>query len=180
MRHTKKFLWDMLENKEDSAAKSSYCKVVNSAGTQRKFDSANLNGGEGLLLAELEKTRWKVAPQTAASKLAAAGLPVAGRRAGLIYSWKAVFRAEGVDEAIAEIVTRETHPDLFENLLTGAEAAEMMGVKNESTIRKYARNGIIPEIGFVTFGARGVRRFRPLAIAEACERKRREHLKGIV
>lgn len=119
------------------------------------------DGTDGLLLRALTEDRWKVAPQTAKAKLAAADLPVEGRRQNIVYSWPSILRAEGVPQETAKVATRETHPELFDDLLTPEEAAMAIGVKSDATIRKLVLGGKIGPQAFITFGTRGIRRFRP-------------------
>lgn len=118
----------------------------------------------GLLLGELEDQRWHVAPPVARAKLNEAGLPYKGRRAGLIYSWRSILRAEGVDTEIAEKATVQTHPDLYEDLLDTARAALLLGYRDSSSIRKLVGTGQLSEIAYVKFGSRGVYRLRPAAL----------------
>lgn len=132
------------------------------------------DGTDGLLLRSLVEDRWKVAPQTATAKLKAAALPVAGRRQKIVYSWASIFLAEGVPPDIAKIATRRTHPQLFDDLLTPSEAATLIGVQSDATIRKLVLSGKIAADTCITFGARGIRRFRP-ALLEA---QRLERLEG--
>lgn len=118
----------------------------------------------GLPLGKLEDQRWGVSPPLAKAKLHAAGRPYHGRRAGLIYSWSSIFRAEGVDAELAKNATRETHPHLFDDLLDTAAAAALLGFKDASSIRKLIMADELTETAFVRFGARGVYRFRPAAL----------------
>ncbi|MFP1646182.1 hypothetical protein [Pontitalea aquivivens] len=119
----------------------------------------------GLPLGILEDQRWGVSPPVALEKLRAAGLPYEGRRAGLIYSWPSIFRAEGVDAELAKNATRETHPHLFDDLLDTAAAAALLGFRDASSIRKVIIAGEMPDTAFVRFGTRGVYRCRPAALA---------------
>jgi len=125
----------------------------------------------GLTLRELEEKRWSVAAETARAKLGAAGLPVLGRRAGLVYSWRSIFIAEGVAADTAAIATRDSHPALFDDLLDGEAAAARIGAGSPSTVRKLAGSEEIPRDAWVGFGSRGVRRFRP-ALLDAIRLRR--------
>lgn len=124
----------------------------------------------GLPLGTLEEQRWGVSPPVALEKLRAAGLPYEGRRAGLIYSWPSIFRAEGVDAELAKNATRETHPHLFDDLVDTAGAAGLLGFKDASSIRKLIMGDELTEAAFVRFGTRGVYRFRPAALASLRKR----------
>lgn len=114
----------------------------------------------GLTLRDLEDRRWCVSSAIAKAKLLHAGLPYEGRRAGLIYSWASIFRAEGIPEEIAKNTTREDYPDLYSDLLDTSGAAELLGYRDPSSIRKLAGSGNIPETAYIKFGTRGVYRFR--------------------
>jgi hypothetical protein len=115
----------------------------------------------GLKLRELEETRWSVSPQVARAKLIEVGIMVAGRRGGLIYSWRTIFIAEGVEPRLAEIATPQSHPFLFDDLVGERGALEILGLRSGSTLRKRALSGALPQTTWVSFGSRGVRRFRP-------------------
>ena len=125
----------------------------------------------GLHLGKLEDQRWGVSHTVAKAKLCAAGLPYEGRRAGLIYSWPSIFRAEGIEEELAEKATRETHPHLFDNLVDTAGAASLLGFRDASSIRKLITAGELTETAFVRFGTRGVYRFRPATLTALGKRK---------
>lgn len=114
----------------------------------------------GLPLGKLEDQRWRVSPSVAREKLHKVGLPYEGRRAGLIYSWASIFRAEGIDEELAENATRQSHPDLFHDLVGTAEAAVLLGYQDASSIRKLVGASQLPDTAFIQFGSRGVYRFR--------------------
>jgi hypothetical protein len=121
-------------------------------------------GQIGLPLRTLENTRWGVSPPVAQEKLREAGLPYEGRRAGLIYSWTSILRAEGVDAELVKNATKVTHPHLFDDLVDTAAAAAMLGFRDASSIRKLIIAGELTG-SFVRFGARGVYRFRPAVLA---------------
>lgn len=123
-------------------------------------DDIKQHAAIGLTLRDLEDRRWRVSPAVAKEKLLRAGLPYEGRRAGLIYSWASIFRAEGIPEEIAKNTTREDYPDLYGNLLDTSGAAELLGYRDPSSIRKLAGSGNIPETAYIKFGTRGVYRFR--------------------
>jgi hypothetical protein len=125
----------------------------------------------GLPLSILEDLRWGVSPPVAREKLRAAGLPYEGRRAGLLYSWPSIFRAEDVDAELAKNATRETHPYLFDDLVDTAEAAALLGFKDASSIRKLIIAGELREDAFVRFGTRGVYRFRRAALEKLKKKK---------
>jgi hypothetical protein len=114
----------------------------------------------GLPLGKLEDHRWGVSPSVAREKLHKVGLPYKGRRAGLIYSWPSIFRAEGIDGELAENATRQTHPHLFDDLVDTAEAAALLGYQDASSIRKLVGASQLSDTAFVQFGSRGVYRFR--------------------
>ena len=115
----------------------------------------------GLPLGKLEAQRWGVSPPVARAKLQEAGLPYEGRRAGLIYRWASIFRAEGVIAELAETATRHTHAHLFNDLVDTAEAAALLGYRDASSIRKLVISGQLPVTAYIQFGSRGVYRFRP-------------------
>jgi hypothetical protein len=125
----------------------------------------------GLSLRELEERRWHVTPKIAEERVLGAGLPYEGRRAGLIYSWSSIFRAEGIDEQIVRIASREVFPALYDDLLDTSEAAQILGFRDASSIRKLVGLGEIKESGYIKFGARGIYRFRPSAIVALQGRK---------
>lgn len=118
----------------------------------------------GLPLGKLEDQRWGVSPSVAQAKLLEAALPYEGRRAGLIYSWPSILRAEGVDAELAKNATRETHTQLFDDLMDTAAAAAFLGFRDASSIRKLIIAGELTDTAFVRFGTRGVYRFRPTAL----------------
>lgn len=118
----------------------------------------------GLTLQELEERRWSVSPQLARLILLEARLPHEGRRAGLIYSWRSIFRAEGVEDDVAAQATRQTHPELFEDLLDTGAAAAVLGYRDSSSARKLVASGAIPESAYIIFGNRGIYRFRPAGL----------------
>lgn len=117
--------------------------------------------GAGLNQRDLEDRRWNVSPAIAKQRLLEVGLPYEGRRAGLIYSWASIFRAEGMSATFARAATSEDCPDLYDNLLDTSGAAELLGYQASSSIRKLVGSGDIPETAYITFGARGIYRFRP-------------------
>jgi len=118
----------------------------------------------GLTLRELEDDRWCISPVLAKERLHEFGLPYAGRRAGLIYSWASIFRAEGLEPKFAKTVTVEERPDLFDHLLDTSGAAALLGYRDASSIRKLVASGQIGPDGYLIFGRRGVYRFRPGAL----------------
>ena len=118
----------------------------------------------GLKLRELEDERWRVSSLVAKAKLLQFGLPYEGRRAGLIYSWPSIFRAEGIDTNLAKMATRQTHPELFDNLLNTSQAARLLGFQDASSVRKIVIAGRLTDPAFVQFGLRGVYRFRQSAL----------------
>lgn len=118
----------------------------------------------GLTLRELEGGRWCISPALAKERLHEFGLPYEGRRAGLIYSWASIFRAEGLEPEFAKTITVEERPDLFDNLLDTAGAAALLGYQDASSIRKFVASGQIGPRAYLTFGRRGVYRFRPGAL----------------
>ncbi len=118
----------------------------------------------GLTLTELEDRRWAVSPTVACAMLTQARLRYEGRRGGLIYSWTSIFRAEGVADDIARQATRQSHPELFEDLLDTAAAATFLGYRDSSSIRKLVATGDISSADFVKFGTRGIYRFRPAGL----------------
>lgn len=118
----------------------------------------------GLTLRELEDERWCISPVLAKERLHEFGLPYEGRRAGLIYSWSSVFRAEGLEPEFAKTVTAEERPDLFEPLLDTSAAAALLGYRDASSIRKLVASGEIRPDTYLIFGRRGVYRFRPGAL----------------
>lgn len=120
----------------------------------------------GLPLGKLEDQRWGVSPSVAQTKLAKADLPYEGRRAGIIYSWPSIFRAEGIDAELAKTATRETHPHLFEDLVDTAAAAALLGFRDASSIRKLIIAGELTNTAFIRFGSRGVFRFRTAALLD--------------
>jgi len=118
----------------------------------------------GLTLRELEDRRWSISPSVAKTVITAAGLPYEGRRAPIIYSWPSIFKAEQLDESIAKTATRESHAELFEDLVDTKVAAEMLGYRDESSIRKLMIQGYVDRAMYQQFGSRGVYRIRPAAI----------------
>lgn len=118
----------------------------------------------GLALRELEDDRWCISPVLAKERLHEFGLPYEGRRAGLIYSWASIFRAEGLEPKFAKTVTVEERPDLFDHLLDTSGAAALLGYRDASSIRKLVASGQIGPDGYLIFGRRGVYRFRPGAL----------------
>jgi hypothetical protein len=124
----------------------------------------------GLTLGKLEDQRWGVSPSVAREKLHSAGIPYEGRRAGLIYSWPSIFRAEGIVHELAIRATRQTHPHLFDDLVSTAEAAAFLGYQDGSSIRKLIAASHLLDTAFIQFGTRGIYRFRPIAL--------RAHRKG--
>ncbi|SDJ63700.1 hypothetical protein [Salipiger marinus] len=118
----------------------------------------------GLTLRELEDHRWCISPVLAKERLHEFGLPYEGRRAGLIYSWASIFRAEGLEPEFAKTVTAEERPDLFEHLLDTSAAAALLGYRDASSIRKLVASGQIGPDVYLIFGRRGVYRFRPGAL----------------
>ncbi|AMY68308.1 hypothetical protein [Frigidibacter mobilis] len=114
----------------------------------------------GLTLRDLEERRWSVSPSLARQALLEVGLPYEGRRAGLIYSWRSVFRAEGINDDEAGRATRDGRPELFDDLLDTSVAATFLGYRDSSSIRKLVASRAIPEGAYITFGSRGVYRFR--------------------
>lgn len=132
--------------------------------TVRDRPTPNDLEGVGLPLAKLEDQRWGVSPIVAQAKLLEAALPYEGRRAGLIYSWPSIFRAEGLDADIAKNASRETHPDLFDDLVDTAAAADLLRFRDASSIRKLIIAGQLTDAAFIRFGSRGVYRFRPAAL----------------
>ena len=119
----------------------------------------------GLTLRALEDRRWKISPSVSKEKLRSAGLPYEGRMAGIIYSWQSIFRAEGLLEELAKSATRENFPGLFLDLLDTSQAAVVLGYKDASSVRKLVNAGRIDEGNYITFGSRGVYRFRQEAIS---------------
>lgn len=115
----------------------------------------------GLTLREIEERRWSVSPPLARLALLRGGLPYEGRRAGIIYSWRSVFCAEGIDDNEAARATKDSRPELFEDLLDTKAAAAFLGFRDSSSIRKLVASGAIPESAYITFGTRGIYRFRP-------------------
>jgi hypothetical protein len=124
----------------------------------------------GLTLGKLEDQRWRVSPLVAQEKLHSAGLPYDGRRAGLIYSWLSIFRAEGIVHELAISATRQSHPHLFDDLISTAKAATFLGYQDSSSVRKLVAANHFSDAAFIQFGTRGVYRFRPNAL--------RAHRKG--
>lgn len=122
---------------------------------------ASPDRGIGLSQRDLEERRWNVSPAIAKERLLSVGLPYEGRRAGLIYSWASIFRAEGIDAATTEMATPENNRELYDDLLDTSEAAELLGYRDASSIRKLVGSGDIPETAYIKFGARGIYRFRP-------------------
>lgn len=118
----------------------------------------------GLPLGKLEDERWSVSPPVAREILENADLPYEGRRAGNIYRWQSIFRAEGLNPELVKNATRQSHPYLFDDLIDSTRAAELLGYKDSSSIRKLVASGQMPENSFVRFGSRGVYRFRPEAL----------------
>jgi hypothetical protein len=129
------------------------------------------DGTLGLTLRGLLK-RWKVAPQTARAKLVSANLPVKGDE---LYRWTTILEAEGVSQSIAATATRESHEELFEDLIKPNTVAALLGFKDISTVRKLALSGAIPPEAYVTFGTRQIRHFRPAFIEQ--ERRHRSPLR---
>jgi hypothetical protein len=115
----------------------------------------------GLTQRDLEDDRWCVSPAVAKDRLLGAGLPYEGRRAGLIYSWTSIFRAEGIEDRIAKIATRKRDPNLYEDLIDASAAAELLGYRDSSSIRKMVGSGDISKAAYITFGLRRIYRFRP-------------------
>ena len=124
----------------------------------------------GLTLGKLEDQRWDVSPSVAREKLHSAGLPYEGRRAGIIYSWPSIFRAEGIVHELAICATRQTHPHLFDDLVSTTEAAAFLGYQDGSSIRKLVATNHFSDAALIQFGTRGIYRFRPNAL--------RAHRKG--
>lgn len=114
----------------------------------------------GLFLRDLEEGRWAISPSLARAKLKNVGLPYEGRRAGIIYSWVSIFKAEGITSDVAERATRAECPHLFDDLIDGKGAAALLGYRDSSSIRKLVASGDIPANAYITFGNRGVYRFR--------------------
>lgn len=117
----------------------------------------------GLILGQLEG-RWSVSSSLVRPFLEQAGLPYEGRRAGMIYRWSTIFKAEGISEKIAMHATRSSHPDLFEDLLDTKAAAAFLGYRDSSSVRKLIAEGDIPAGTFITFGSREVYRIRLSAL----------------
>lgn len=115
----------------------------------------------GLTLGQLEDRRWSISPSLARLILENADLPYEGRRAGNFYSWRSIFRVEGIPHEVATQATRKSHPELFDDLLDTTAAAELMGYQDSSSIRKKVASGEISRDAYITFGRRGVYRFRP-------------------
>lgn len=115
----------------------------------------------GLTQQELEDRRWGLSPSVAKERLLSVGLRYEGRRAGLIYSWPSIFRAEGVEDSLGKAATREQHPELYDDLIDTSEAATLLGYRDASSIRKLIGSGDIPGAAYIKFGTRGVYRFRP-------------------
>ena len=115
----------------------------------------------GLTLGQLEDRRWSITPSLARLVIEDANLPYEGRRAGNIYSWPSVFRAEGIADEVATKATRESHPELFDDLLDTTAAAKLLNYQDSSSIRKRVASGEISRNAYITFGRRGVYRFRP-------------------
>lgn len=99
------------------------------------------SGDKGLTLQELEDRRWAISPPVAKTVILAAGLPYEGRRARIIYSWASIFKAENLNKSVAKSATRESHPELFEDLLDTKSAAEMLGYRDGSSIQKLMLEG---------------------------------------
>lgn len=133
--------------------------------------SDTCNHDKGLPLGVLEGQRWGVSPSVAKAKLIEAGLPYEGRRMGLIYKWSSIFRAEGLDEELAKIATRETHPHLFDDLVNTAVAARLLGFRDASSIRKLIIDGELTDTSLVRFGTRGIFRIRPAALIALRKKK---------
>jgi hypothetical protein len=115
----------------------------------------------GLTQRVLEDRRWGLSPSVAKERLLSVGLPYEGRRAGLIYSWPSIFRAEGVEDGIGKAATQEKFPELYDDLIDTSEAATLLGYRDASSIRKLIGSGDIPGAAYIKFGTRGVYRFRP-------------------
>jgi hypothetical protein len=124
----------------------------------------------GLTLGRLEDQRWGVSPSVAREKLHNFCLPYEGRRAGLIYRWSSIFRAEGIVHELAISATRQSHPHLFDDLISTAKAATFLGYQDSSSVRKLVAANHFSDAAFIQFGTRGVYRFRPNAL--------RAHRKG--
>lgn len=124
--------------------------------------------GVGLTLGQLEDCRWSITPALAREVLEGAGLLYEGRRAGNIYSWASIFRAEGIVEEVAKGATPKSHPELFDDLVDTTAAAELMGYQDSSSIRKKVAANEFARNAYVTFGRRGVYRLRPAMLT--CDR----------
>ncbi|MBB75661.1 MAG: hypothetical protein CMJ75_14240 [Planctomycetaceae bacterium] len=118
----------------------------------------------GLKLRDLEERRWNVSPQVAKAKLLQSGLPYEGRRAGLIYSWASILRAEGINQVLAEEVTEHDHPALFDDLMSTTDAMQLLGYQDPSAVRKLIAAGALGTEAYVQFGSRGIYRFRPASL----------------
>ncbi|MBM2294907.1 hypothetical protein JQX09_23545 [Sulfitobacter pseudonitzschiae] len=137
----------------NAAHGAEHCEAV-------KRSPSQCSAAVGLTLRDLEDRRWCVSPPVAKERLRGAGLPYEGRRAGLIYSWASIFRAEGIDEKIAKSATQAEFPDLFDDLVDTSSAASLLGYKDPSSIRKLIGAGDIPQTAYIQFGSRGIYRFR--------------------
>jgi len=138
----------------------SVSREVNAIVAKHAFNTS----ATGLTPSELAETRWKVDDNTAKLKLVAYDLPAKGRRYRLVYTWHAIFLAEGFSSDYAAVANKGSAPSLFENLISPHEAAFRLGVSDISYLRKLALSGVLPPESYVAFGSRGIRRFRPAYI----------------